>query len=166
MENYHVVKSTKSVGVGILLSLLLGPIGLFYSSVWGGIIMTFSPIVLLVIFFFGLSFESESLQIVSGVAFIVCWAFWWLICMIWSVIAIGQYNRRIMNRSNYSTSTYQVSLNRESSPYLSNHTNQLAYRETNLLPKEIPNNDTPGIQEWLKANPNKGINDYYVKFRK
>lgn len=26
--------------------------------------------------------------------------------------------------------------------------------------------DTPSLNEWLKSNPGKGINDYYVKFRK
>jgi hypothetical protein len=62
MGNYHVVKSTKSVGIGILLTLLLGPIGLFYSTVWGGIIMTFGPIVLFITFFLGMFIESELIQ--------------------------------------------------------------------------------------------------------
>ncbi len=166
MQNYHVVKSTKSVGIGILLTFLIGPIGLFYSTVWGGIIMTFSPIVLLVFLFLGMSIESEFIQAISGVTIIVYLVFWWLICMIWSAIAIKQYNKRIMNQSKYNISYHPVNTTTGSPSYLENNTKQLAFRETNLLPVENLNSDVPNIQDWLKANPNKGINDYYMKFRK
>jgi hypothetical protein len=165
MGNYHVVKSTKSVGIGILLTLLLGPIGLFYSTVWGGMIMTFGPILALVIFFLGLSFGNEFIQAIFGVTFIVIWVFWWLICIIWSVIAVNQYNKKIMKQSNYNISYYPDNSTIESPSYLENYRKQLPSRETNRLPEENLNKDVPKIQDWLKANPGKGINDYYVKFK-
>jgi len=166
MNNYYVVKSTKSVGLGILLTLLFGPVGLFYSSVFGGIVMTFSPILLLIIFFLGVGMQSELISIIAGSAFLLTWALWWLICMIWSAIAIKQYNKRIMNQSNNNISYYPVNPTSVSPSYLSSHAKQLASQEANLLPAENLNNNTPNIQDWLKANPNKGVNDYYIKFRK
>jgi hypothetical protein len=166
MNNYHVVKSTKSVGIGILLTLLFGPVGLFYSSVFGGIVMTFSPILLLLIFFLGLGMHSELISTIAGLAYLITWALWWLICMIWSAIAIKQYNKTIINQSNYNISYYPANPTSGLPSYLASHTKQLASQETNLLPAEKLNNNVPNIQDWLKANPNKGVNDYYIKFRK
>jgi|GEM_PF-1171515 len=166
MTNYHVVKSTKSVGVGILLTLLLGPIGLFYSSVWGGIIMTFGPIIFIVIFFLGMSIESEIIQLMAGITIIIFWALWWLICIIWSAIAISNYNRRIISQSIHNIPYYPVRPTIESPSPLDRYNKQLASRETNLLSEDKLNDNVPKIQDWLKANPGKGINDYYMKFKK
>lgn len=166
MANYHVVKSTKSVGVGILLTLLLGPIGLFYSSVWGGIIMTLGPILFIVIFFLGMSIGSEIIQLMAGITIIIFWALWWLICIIWSAVAINQYNRRIMSQSIHNIPYYPGSPTIESPSYLEIYKNQLPSRESHLVSQENLNDNVPKIQDWLKANPGKGINDYYVKFKK
>lgn len=166
MGNYHVVKSTKSVGLGILLTLLFGPVGLFYSTVFGGIVMTFGPFLLVIIFLYGMGIQNELISIIAGGAIIIGWAFWWLICMIWSAIAINQYNKRLMSRSVYNTSYYPVNPTTESPSYLESQTKQLAYQKTNLLSGESSNKDIPTIQDWLKANPNKGVNDYYIKFKK
>ncbi|MBK9980867.1 MAG: hypothetical protein IPP15_00340 [Saprospiraceae bacterium] len=166
MQNYHVVKSTKSVGIGILLTLLLGPIGLFYSTVWGGIIMTCGPILVVGISVLGLFTDIEIIQAVGLVTLLTYFLFWWLICIIWSAIAVKQYNKKIMNQSNYNISYYPVNPTTESPSYLENRTKQLAFRDSNQLPLKNLNNDVPNIQDWLKANPNKGVNDYYIKFRK
>jgi amino acid transporter len=166
MDNYHVVKSTKSVGIGILLTFLLGPIGLFYSSVWGGIIMTFCPIIVGSIFLLGLYSGSELLQIMAGVTILVYLVLWWLICIIWSVIAVNHYNRRIMKKSTYNIPFYPRSTSTESPSYLESYTQQLTSRQTSQLPEQNLNNNAQNIQTWLKANPNKGINDYYMTFKK
>lgn len=166
MNNYHVVKSTKSVGLGILLTLLFDPIGLFYSTVWGGIIMTFCPILILGITFLGIGTESELIVAISAVATIGYLVFWWLICMIWSAIAIRQYNKKILNQSNYNISYYPVNTGSESISYPGSENKQIAFKEKNLYPMLNLREDVPNIQDWLRANPTKGINDYYSTFRK
>ena len=62
MTNYVVTKPQKSVGLGILLALILGPIGLFYSSVLGGLVMTFAPVILLVVMILGFWLEFNSIR--------------------------------------------------------------------------------------------------------
>ena len=43
-ENYTIARQPKSIGISILLTFFLGPIGLFYSTIVGGLIMTLLPI--------------------------------------------------------------------------------------------------------------------------
>ena len=166
MGNYHVVKSTKSVGIGILLTFLFGPIGLFYATVFGGIVMTFSPILLLVIFFLGLDMQSEVISIIAGMTLLFGLIFWWLICMIWSAIAVTQYNKRIMEESKYNDAYNRVDSTSNAPSSLDHYRNQQAYQPTKILPAESVNDENPNIQSWLKSNPDKGVNDYYIKFRK
>lgn len=50
-----VVMTTKSPGIAILLTVLFGPIGMFYSTILGAIVMTILSIIIgLVTFGFGL----------------------------------------------------------------------------------------------------------------
>lgn len=72
-----VVKSTKSVGIAILLAFM-GPIGMFYSTIIGGIVM------LIVALFVG--FSTFGL----GLIFI------WPICIIWSAMAAISYNKKLL----------------------------------------------------------------------
>ena len=75
--NVQIVKSTKSVGVAVLLSMLFGPIGMFYSTILGAIVMLpISFIVGLVTMGFGLLLTFP-------------------ICAIWAGIAAASYNRSI-----------------------------------------------------------------------
>jgi len=68
------IKSTKSMGVTILLTILFGPLGMFYSTILGGIIMlTLSVIVAIFTLGFGLIFT-------------------WPICIIWAAVATNRYN--------------------------------------------------------------------------
>ena len=41
---FLVTKSPKSIGIAILLTILFGPLGLFYASVSGALIMLLAPI--------------------------------------------------------------------------------------------------------------------------
>lgn len=77
MVTHVLAISPKSVGIAILLTVLLGPLGMLYSTVGGAVIMLIIS-VLLGIFTFGLSL------------FIT-----WPICIIWSAIAADFYNRRL-----------------------------------------------------------------------
>ncbi len=72
-----IVKSGKSVGVAILLSFLLGPLGMLYSTISGGIIMmVVCGIVALITLGFGLFFM-------------------WPVCIIWAAIAASNHNKRL-----------------------------------------------------------------------
>lgn len=92
---YFVTKSPKSVGIAILLTFLFGPIGLFYATVTGGLIMTFTPIVLFVLAIVGL-FQDNSLLLGWSLGLLIIFALtFWLINIIWAVISVSSYNAEI-----------------------------------------------------------------------
>ncbi|MBG0775538.1 MAG: hypothetical protein H0S85_03790 [Desulfovibrionaceae bacterium] len=72
-----VVKSPKSVGISLILTFLLGPLGMFYSTILGGLIMS-------------------ALTVVLGVLTLgISWWLTWPVCMLWGALAVGAYNRRL-----------------------------------------------------------------------
>jgi hypothetical protein len=78
-----IVGKAKSAGVAFLLSFLLGPLGLLYASVLGGIIMFF---VTLVMFFI--------LPIIGPV---ICW----IGCIVWAVISANAANENARRQAEY-----------------------------------------------------------------
>lgn len=76
-----VIAAPKSVGVALLLTFLFGPLGLFYSSLVGGIVMLIASV----------GFAS----VTWGVSLLVTWP----ICMIWGAIAASNYNSMLTARS-------------------------------------------------------------------
>ena len=70
--------STKSVGIAIILTFLFGPLGMFYSTVGGAIIMSLISIVV------GL--------FTLGFGFFVTWP----ICIIWGALAASSYNKNLL----------------------------------------------------------------------
>ncbi|MEQ9265045.1 MAG: hypothetical protein RLN81_07495 [Balneolaceae bacterium] len=103
---YIITKSPKSTGIAILLTLLFGPIGLFYASVLGGFIMTFTPIALI-----GTSYYYLIYNVTEGNYAFFDWAadyfldfymigvslpiIYWLMNIIWAVIGVRNYNKRL-----------------------------------------------------------------------
>ena len=82
---HMVVTSTKSVGIAILLTLIFGSIGMFYSTVKGAIIMTLLTIVLAIVF------------VASNPAMLVAhFPAMWLISIIWGAMAVKSYNKEIL----------------------------------------------------------------------
>jgi hypothetical protein len=73
-----VVTPTKSMGISIILTVIFGPLGMFYSTIWGGIIMIVISAVV------GL--------ITLGYGVIVTWP----ICIIWAAIATSSYNKKLL----------------------------------------------------------------------
>lgn len=70
-------QNQKSVGLAFILSFLFGPLGLFYSSVTGGIIMLIIDIpVAIFTLGFGLIFTN-------------------IICVIWAISAVNKHNSQI-----------------------------------------------------------------------
>ena len=94
--NYIVTKQTKSKGIAILLVAIFGPLGLFYSSLLGGIIMTLAtPIISLILLVkFDLGYPDASLVIVWAWIVIA-----YIISFLWSVSAVSIYNNKILNEA-------------------------------------------------------------------
>ena len=75
-----VVTSTKSVGIAIILTVLFGSLGMFYSTVWGAVIMTVISIIVGVL--------------TLGVGLLVVWP----ISIIWGAIAVSSYNKKLLTQ--------------------------------------------------------------------
>jgi hypothetical protein len=75
-EKKVVIYPQKSMGVSILLTIFFGPLGMFYSTISGGIIMLILC-VLAAIFTLGLGI------------FIL-----WPICVIWAAVATNNHNKK------------------------------------------------------------------------
>jgi hypothetical protein len=85
MSQHIVVTSTKSVGISILLTLIFGSIGMFYSTVKGAIIMTLLTIVLAIVFI-----------ATNPAALLLHFPAMWLISIIWGAMAVKSFNREIL----------------------------------------------------------------------
>lgn len=68
----------KSVGSALLFALFFGPLGLLYSSPWGGVVMVAVAFVVLS--------SHYSVPI----------ALMWVSCSIWAVMATNRHNRKLM----------------------------------------------------------------------
>jgi hypothetical protein len=73
-----VVTSTKNMGISIMLTILFGPFGMLYSTIWGAIIMAIIALVVGVL--------------TLGVGLCVIWP----ICIIWGAVATSVYNQRLL----------------------------------------------------------------------
>ena len=94
MTNYSdlprqvVVTPTKSVGISIILTVLFGPLGMFYSTIPGAIIML----------------------IVSGIVGLVTLGYGLIIthpiCVIWGALATHSYNKKLLEGLRLSSGIY------------------------------------------------------------
>ena len=73
-----VVTPTKSMGISIILTILFGPLGMLYSTIWGGVIM------------FVISAIVGFLTV--GLGLIITWP----ICVIWAAVATSSYNKKLL----------------------------------------------------------------------
>lgn len=78
----HVTVPFKSVGVSVVLSLIFGGLGLLYSDVKAGVIMTIVQFIN-----FWLCFIVIGLFLIPVIH---------LICVAWGVSAVNQYNKEMM----------------------------------------------------------------------
>lgn len=92
MENNQtvIVKNQKSVGISIILTLLLGPLGLFYSTINGAMIMIVALLALCAIGW--QSFLNDHILFIAltYILYIVC-------CLYMSVKAVNKYNQKLVN---------------------------------------------------------------------
>lgn len=162
---FLVTKPTKSVGIAILLTFLFGPIGLFYASVSGGLIMTFTPILLLILAFVGLFQQNELLMSWSVGLLIIFAATFWLINIIWAVIGVNSYNKEIEDEARKTFELWTTHQHTSPNQFITNINQPSSDIETSGG-KPIAVSAKPNIHDWLKSNPGKSMNDYYTKFGK
>jgi len=74
-----IVTLTKSMGISIILTILFGPLGMFYSTIGGAIVMIF---VSLIVALFTL-----------GVGLLITWP----ICIIWGAVSVNSYNQKLLS---------------------------------------------------------------------
>jgi hypothetical protein len=81
MENQNpnivIVRSEKSMAVTLLLTFFFGPLGMFYSTVTGGVVMLIVSVILAVV--------------TLGLSLILTWP----ICMIWAAVETNKYNKSL-----------------------------------------------------------------------
>jgi len=73
-----VVTPTKSMGIALLLTVLLGPLGMLYSTVLGALVMIVISVVVAVV--------------TLGLGLLLTWP----ISTVWAAIATSRYNRRLL----------------------------------------------------------------------
>jgi hypothetical protein len=81
-----ILTQSKSLGVGVVLALLFGGLGLFYSTITGGIVVTIIEVIALIIAVLTLGVGSVLFPIVHIVA------------LIWAITAIGEFNKKLVSR--------------------------------------------------------------------
>jgi hypothetical protein len=97
-----VVTPTKSVGIQILLVVFLGPLGLFYSTIKGALIMIFGvPIALAaLVAVTGLVGARGGAGVGTAVAvgseILLTMLVWWVGSFVWGIVAVNSYNRRLL----------------------------------------------------------------------
>ena len=74
----------KSIGIAFVLTFFFGPLGMFYSTVEGGIIMLIITTITVMITFFTFGFGLFLMFIVG------------LVCIIWGMIAASEHNEKLL----------------------------------------------------------------------
>ncbi len=155
--NYTENVQTKSLGWAIVLTLIFGPLGLFYASVSGGLIMTLTPLALFVLFLLGAVTQSSVLLASSGILLIIFALSYWIICVIWAATSVSNYNNKVVNDSRHEEFLRLLDENNQAN-------NKIVQ---NVIPTEITkvadnqNLDQPTIKVWKQQNPNRSLNEYY-----
>lgn len=90
----------KSKGVGLLLTLLFGPIGMLYSTVNGAITMLIIGIAIIVASFalFGVSFSTDDFSLLfKGYPLLFLGSIvYWIMCLVMTVNSIDKHNAKII----------------------------------------------------------------------
>jgi len=91
--NYIVTKPVKSKGLAIILVLILGGVGLFYATILGGIIMgIIAPILIWILLYYGIISGTFSIVVIV----VIFCLLYYIICLIWAIRAVDNYNQKII----------------------------------------------------------------------
>lgn len=75
-----IVKAEKSMGITILLTIFFGPLGMFYSTVTGAIVMIIVNVIVAII--------------TLGFGLLITWP----VCIIWAAVATNIYNKNLNSK--------------------------------------------------------------------
>lgn len=75
-------KANKNMVLAIVLSVIFGPLGLFYASIFGGVVMTLLDIFL---YFLGATFNAHTMQLVTPIAISI-------LSVVWAIFAVRNKN--------------------------------------------------------------------------
>ena len=84
MSNLVYAAPFRSVAVALLLVIFFGPIGLFYTTFIGGVVMTAFALVGI-----GTVIKTSSALPVATI---------WLVSILWAMIAVRYYNHKLLQR--------------------------------------------------------------------
>lgn len=158
MTNMSNLKNTKSLGLAIVLTLFFGPLGLFYASITGGLIMCLTPILLFALLIFSAVADSSFLLASSLVLLIVFAVSYWIICVIWAATAVSTHNNKINDAVRQAELLKKL---KETKPTDTSSQNTTSVTRQNSIQETHSNSDRPSLQDWRKVNPHSSINDYY-----
>ncbi len=103
--NYIVTKPVKSKGIAILLVAAFGPIGMFYSTITGGITMTlFIPTTIILLLFTGYTYHAGIFTLIALLVGLISY----IVNFIWAVNAVNNYNKKIIDGQKYNLSNQQI----------------------------------------------------------
>lgn len=102
--SHVIVTPTKSVGIGLLLTLFFGPLGLLYATVRGTLLLIGGAIVLSVVLVVVLPLlavgspgAGTGTNIGLGVfGLFAVFPLTWIASMVWSVVAINKHNSELL----------------------------------------------------------------------
>lgn len=159
---FFVTKSPKSIGIAILLTILFGPIGLFYASVSGALIMILVPIFPILLLVFGVSQDNSVLMNLSLGLLVIFALTYWLISIIWAVISVNSYNKEIEDVNKRQFELWDRHYEKDQKQIVINVNPESPKLSTSGHGATV--SSKPSLQEWAKNNPGKSIHDYYAKF--
>jgi hypothetical protein len=96
-------RSPKSVGLGFILALLFGPLGLFYATAGGGIVMLLVSAGAWTLFYtrvvggmdyYDPGFTSSGISWLTLLPFGI-WLGFILVCVVWAIVAINSHNNKL-----------------------------------------------------------------------
>lgn len=148
---------TKSLGLGIILTLFFGPLGLFYASISGGLIMCLLPIILILLIVIGAVTTSLLLLYSTVILLKVFGISYWIICIIWAAAAVISHNNNVQNKERQDEILKIINENKYGNTSITTPTldQQLS------IPDNPSDTERPTYQDWKKDNPHKSINEYY-----
>lgn len=162
---YIPVKQEKSLGLALVLTVLFGPLGLFYATVWGGLVMAlFGPFLFFLVAILGLAWNNTWIMGMSIGMWLVFIAADWLTSIIWSVISVYSYNKKVKQENQR-----QMMLMNSFQGQGPAQVNSGGYLQQNPVASNTTEqanlgSNKPTLQEWQKKNPGKSINDYFSEF--
>lgn len=121
--------------------------------------MTLTPILLYVSLLLGLLQDNPILAALSlGILLIFALAYW-LIILIWAVVSVKNYNDDVDAEADRQFQLFAAMASKEQPKVIVNIS-----PGTDAGQPAVTTSDKPSLQEWLKSNPGKSVNDYFARF--